>query len=346
MLVRCAGVGGLCRVDRSCSRGTCRGRRGASRGRSTRTASPITSMRRPTARASVDARRPAADRDGRGVGALAGGLRQRARLLNAVAADIYGAQTLSDWPAAAGARVPASGIPPGLPRRSSAGGVFLHLVASTSRAGPDGVWRVVATRTQAPSGAGYALENRATISRAVPRGVPGPAGAAARVVSSGVSGDAACGAPAVAKRRTSCCSRRAVQRDLLRTRLPGQAARVPAGRGRRSHGTGRSSVSEDGLRTPRVHAILRRLDDDFCDPLELRSESALGVPGLVQAWRAGHVLVANAFGMGVLESPALLAFLPSICERLLGEALGIPSLATWWGGEAAGSTQRSPSRAV
>ena len=70
-----------------------------------------------------------------------------------------------------------------------------------------------------------------------------------------------------------------------------------------------------GLRP--VHAILRRLDDDYCDPLELRSDSTLGVPGLVQAWRAGNVLVANAFGMGVLESPALLAFLPPICERLL-----------------------------
>ena len=84
-----------------------------------------------------------------------------------------------------------------------------------------------------------------------------------------------------------------------------------------------------------MHAILRRLDDDYCDPLELRSDSTLGVPGLVQAWRAGHVLVANAFGMGVLESPALLAFLPPICERLLGETLETPAIATWWCGEAA-----------
>ena len=74
-----------------------------------------------------------------------------------------------------------------------------------------------------------------------------------------------------------------------------------------------------GLR--QVHAILRRLDDDYCDPLELRADSALGVPGLVQAWRAGHVLVANAFGTGVLESPALRGFLPAVCERLLGEPL-------------------------
>jgi uncharacterized alpha-E superfamily protein len=88
-----------------------------------------------------------------------------------------------------------------------------------------------------------------------------------------------------------------------------------------------------GLRP--VHAVLRRLDDDYCDPLELRSDSRLGIPGLLQAWRAGHVLIANAFGLGVLESPALLAFLPAICERLLGETLETPAIATWWCGEAA-----------
>ena len=79
-----------------------------------------------------------------------------------------------------------------------------------------------------------------------------------------------------------------------------------------------------------VHAILRRLDDDYCDPLELRTESALGVPGLVQAWRAGNVLVANAFGTGLLESPALLSMLPSMCERLLGEPLQLASVDAAW----------------
>ena len=74
-----------------------------------------------------------------------------------------------------------------------------------------------------------------------------------------------------------------------------------------------------GLR--RVHAILRRLDDDYCDPLELRADSTLGVPGLVQAWRAGQVVVANAFGTSVLESPALLPYCRRPAERLLGEPL-------------------------
>jgi uncharacterized alpha-E superfamily protein len=83
----------------------------------------------------------------------------------------------------------------------------------------------------------------------------------------------------------------------------------------------------------RVHTILRRLDDDFCDPLELRSDSTLGIPGLLGAVRANRVVMANALGTGVLESAAWLGFLPRIAERLLGEKLSLPSVATWWCGE-------------
>jgi uncharacterized alpha-E superfamily protein len=82
-----------------------------------------------------------------------------------------------------------------------------------------------------------------------------------------------------------------------------------------------------------VDVILRRLDDDFCDPLELRPDSFLGVPGLVQAVRAGNVVVANALGTGLIETPALLAFLPSLCRHFLGEDLKLPSVATWWCGD-------------
>ena len=87
-----------------------------------------------------------------------------------------------------------------------------------------------------------------------------------------------------------------------------------------------------GLR--RVHAILRRLDDDFCDPVELRADSALGVPGLIGVVRAGRVVMANALGSGVLESAAWMGFMPAAAERLLGEKLQLPSVATWWCGEA------------
>jgi uncharacterized alpha-E superfamily protein len=82
-----------------------------------------------------------------------------------------------------------------------------------------------------------------------------------------------------------------------------------------------------------VHAILRRLDDDFCDPVELRVDSALGVPGLLRAIAKGNVTVANALGTGVLESAAWLGFLPAVAQQLIGERLTLPSVATWWCGE-------------
>src|SRR5262249_37807276 len=84
-----------------------------------------------------------------------------------------------------------------------------------------------------------------------------------------------------------------------------------------------------------VHVILRRQDDAFCDPLELLGESALGTPGLTQAVRAGHVAVANALGSGLVETAAAMAFLPGLCRALLGEELRMPSVATWWCGQAA-----------
>ena len=70
------------------------------------------------------------------------------------------------------------------------------------------------------------------------------------------------------------------------------------------------------------------------DPSVLRTDSALGVPGLLGAARAGNVAIANALGSGVLETPALPGFLPMICQTLFGEPLDLPSIATWWCGEA------------
>jgi uncharacterized alpha-E superfamily protein len=87
----------------------------------------------------------------------------------------------------------------------------------------------------------------------------------------------------------------------------------------------------EGLRP--IDVILRRVDDWFCDPLELRGDSLLGVPGLVEAVRAGNVTMANALGSGLIESAAFMAFLPGLCRHLLGEELKLPSLATWWCGQ-------------
>ncbi len=89
-----------------------------------------------------------------------------------------------------------------------------------------------------------------------------------------------------------------------------------------------NALPRDPRRPRRVHCVLRRLDHDYCDPLELRTDSALGVPGLLEAVRQGNVLVANALGSGVLESPGLPGFLPAIAEKLLGEELLLPSIAS------------------
>jgi uncharacterized alpha-E superfamily protein len=82
-----------------------------------------------------------------------------------------------------------------------------------------------------------------------------------------------------------------------------------------------------------VDVILRRQDDSFCDPLELRGDSMLGVPGLTEAVRSGNVSIANALGSGLAESPASAAFLPALCRQLLGEKLKLPTVATWWCGQ-------------
>ena len=86
----------------------------------------------------------------------------------------------------------------------------------------------------------------------------------------------------------------------------------------------------DGLQP--VDVIFRRLDDSFCDPLELRADSTLGVAGLVEAVRAGHVTIANALGSGVVETPAMAAFLPELCRHLLGEELLLSPARSWWCG--------------
>jgi len=267
---------------------------------------------------------------------LAGAVAQRARLLNAVLADLYGPQTLLAeglLPAALvfgqhGYKWPCRGaVPPG--------GDFLHFYAVDVGRSPDGRWWAIADRTQTPSGAGYVLQNRLIVSRTFPD--------AFREL----------------QIQTLAGFFRGLQHNLARSAPTDDDAPLtvlltpgPYGETYFEHTflarylgfplvEGQDLTVRDdivylktlrGLR--RVHAILRRLDDDYCDPLEFRADSALGVPGLLGAVRAGQVLIANALGSGVLESGALYGFLPAICERVLGEPLAMPSVATWWCGEA------------
>jgi uncharacterized circularly permuted ATP-grasp superfamily protein/uncharacterized alpha-E superfamily protein len=268
---------------------------------------------------------------------ISAALTQRARLLNAVLGDLYGEQTLiasGTLPPALvyghnGFLWPCQGVRP-------PGETWLHLYAADLARSPDGRWWVIADRTQAPSGAGYALENRLIVSRVFPDefrdlGVHHLAGffaaLQAELAQLAPHGDEP---PLIVLLTPGPYNETYFEHAYLARYLgyplvEGQDLTV---RGERVY-----LKTLTGLK--RVHAILRRLDDDYCDPLELRGDSALGVPGLLQAVRAGEVLVANALGSGLLESAALPGFLPGACEKLLGETLAMPSVGTWWCGEPA-----------
>ncbi len=265
------------------------------------------------------------------------GIVQRAELLNRVLVDVYGEQALLKSGA-----IPASVIfghsgflPPAQGIRPPGGVHLFHYAADLARS-PDGRWWVVGDRTQAPSGAGYALENRLVVSRVFPQlfsdlHVQHLASffAAQRdaLLRWAPKGD---GPPLIALLTPGPYNETYFEHALLARYLgfalvEGSDLTVRDGR------VWMKTV--EGLK--RVHALLRRQDDDYCDPLELRSDSALGVPGLTECARRGSILIANSLGSGVLESGALLGYLPALSQQLLGESLKLPSVATWWLGEPA-----------
>ena len=262
---------------------------------------------------------------------------QRATLLNKVLIDVYGEQRL----------LKEGLLPPALvfghagylrPCRGAkhAGGVMLHFYAADLARSPDGSWWVIGDRTQAPSGAGYALENRIIISRAFPQLFRDLKVQHLAHFFATVRDSLAHWAPpdhgtpftvllTPGPHNETYFEHTYLARYLGLALVEGNDLTVRDGR------VWLKTLS--GLQ--RVHAILRRLDDDYCDPLELRSDSALGIPGLVDAVRRGNVLVANALGSNLLESSTLLGYLPSLAQGLLGEPLKMPSVATWWCGEPA-----------
>ncbi|MEP7057162.1 MAG: circularly permuted type 2 ATP-grasp protein [Caldimonas sp.] len=269
--------------------------------------------------------------------AIEAGIAQRAELLNAVLADIYGPQTLLKSGAIpapvvfghSGYLHQAQGIRP-------PGGVHLFQYAADLARSPDGHWWVANDRTQAPSGAGYALENRLIVSRVFPQPFHD-----LQVQHLAAFFDALREAlrrwaprgngPQLIVLLTPGPYNETYFEHALLARYLG----FPLVEG--SDLTVRDDCvwmkTIDGL--TRVHAIVRRQDDDYCDPLELRSDSALGVAGLTECARRGNVMLANALGAGVLESGALLGYLPALSRELLGEPLKLPSVATWWLGEPA-----------
>lgn len=266
---------------------------------------------------------------------------QRATLFNLILADLYGDQTLLQQ----GLIPPAliyghNGFLRALVGARPPRDLFLHLYAADLARSPDGRWWVVADRTQSPSGAGYALENRGVVGRVLPElyratGVRPlvPFFEAFRdnlasLAPPGALGDGE--APLVVLLTPGPYNETYFEHAFLARELG-----FPLVEGQDL------TVREDKvfLRTldglQRVHVILRRVDDSWCDPLELRDDSTLGVAGLVAAVRAGTVTVTNALGSGILETGALLGYLPRLAEHLLGQKLKMPSVATWWCGEAA-----------
>ena len=264
------------------------------------------------------------------------GVIQRAQLLDAMLADLYGPQSLLG-----------SGlVPPELPfghpnflwpchGLQPPGGRWLHVYAVDISRSADGRWWALADRTQTPSGTGYALENRQIVTRIFPelvgdlgvRPLAGFFGALRDSLLRHVADDEA---PLAVVLTPGSFNETYFEHAYLARQLG-----LPLVEGHdltvRSNSVFLKTLG--GLR--RVHAILRRLDDDFCDPVELRGDSALGVPGLIAAVRAGTVTIANALGSGVLESAAWMGFMPAASLRLLGEPLRLPSVATWWCGEQA-----------
>ncbi len=265
---------------------------------------------------------------------------QRATLFNRILADLYGEQTLLQQ----GLIPPAliyghSGFLRALVGAKPPRGLFLHLYAVDLARSPDGRWWVVADRTQAPSGAGYALENRSVVARVLPELYRAAGVEPLAPFFEGFRDSLAELAPADAG---------AGEDPLIVVMTPGPYNETYFEHAFLAREMGFPLVEGqdltvrdekvwlrtlDGLR--RVHVILRRVDDIWCDPLELRDDSTLGVAGLVAAVRAGTVTVANALGSGILETGALLGYLPRLCEHLLGQKLKMPSVATWWCGEPA-----------
>ena len=267
------------------------------------------------------------------------GLKQRAHVLEAVLRDLYGPQRLIRT-----GLLPAELLyaHPGYrlrlreaPNDDPIAPMVRFYAADLGRS-PDGKWWVLADRTEAPSGIGFALENRIVVSRMLPEPF-----------------------------RDCHVQRLAGYFEKLRSVLESLAPDgTPNPRvALLSQGPGQPNYFEDAYLarylgytlvegedltvrqrrlwlktlealTP-IDVLVRRPNSDQCDPLELGGESPRGVAGLIETVRGGVVAVANAVGSGLVESPVFMAYMPRLCQELLGEELKLPGVATWWCGDPA-----------
>ncbi|WP_372603942.1 circularly permuted type 2 ATP-grasp protein [Actibacterium sp.] len=269
---------------------------------------------------------------------IAAGLGERADLLEAVLRDVYGENTLVDQgllPAALiGANSewlrPLVGVEP-------ASGHFLHFLAFDIGRGPRGDWWVLGDRTQAPSGAGFALENRMATSRVYSglydnTDVTRLAGFFRMFRDSlmDLRGDdnSRVGILTPGPLNDTYFEHAYIARYLGFMLLEGEDLAVDKGQ--------LMVRTVNGLQP--VSVLWRRLDASWTDPLELNEGSRLGTPGLLRAVRNGNVTMVNALGAGIMETRALLAFMPRLSQALHDRPLRIPNIATWWCG---GSEERN-----
>ena len=263
---------------------------------------------------------------------LEAGLIQRAELLEQVVADIYGPNQLvadGHLPAALIAQSPEWLRPMvGVTPRS---GHFLHFVGFEIGRGPDGRWWVLSDRTDAPSGAGFALENRVATTKVFPdlyrdSNVHRLAGffRSFRDTLDGLRGDShsKVGILTPGPLTDTYYEQAYIARYLGMALLEGEDLVVVDG--------ALKIRTVQGLAP--VDVLWRRMDGVWADPLELNEASELGTPGLMAAIRGGQVTMVNALGVGILESQALMAFLPKIAKVLTGKPLLLPNVATWWCG--------------
>src|SRR6266513_1783316 len=264
---------------------------------------------------------------------LTAGIVQRAELLEMVLGDLYGEGKLVAEGAIPAAAIAGSneylravcGIKP-------PGGRYLSIYAADVGRGADGRWWVLGDRTQAPSGAGYALDNRLVLSRAfttlyksmnVERVAPFFEAFRDALRASADRDEPRIGVLTPGAFSETFFEHATIARYLGFLLVEGDDLAVS---GDRIH-----IRTVAGLK--RLDVLLRRVDSNFLDPLELDASSQLGVPGLIDVIRKNGVVVANMPGSGVMEARALLGFLPSLSRRFFGEDLKMPHIATWWCGQ-------------
>lgn len=267
---------------------------------------------------------------------LDGGLRQRTRLLEAVLDDLLGPRRLIKervLPAEVVTRNPDfARTYHNLPK---IGDARLHVVATDLARGTDGLWRVTGDRTRAPSGLGYLVENRIITSRTYPELIQrsnvqriAPFFMRLRQKFESLSPRPSLN-PRVAILTPGQKSYRYFE-DTYLARYLGYT--LVQGRDLAVRG-GMLNLKTLGGLLP-IDVLWRHISDEQCDPLELDPTAVEGVTGLVQTVRTGSVAIANCLGSKLIQSPALLPYLPAASRFLLGEDLVLPTLETHWCGAA------------